>query len=110
GCGLDLFTSIDYPVGFVVRLTGTWLGVLVIVFLMNALWVVGIHGPNIINGFALPVAIVNMQHNINGANIPYAGEFLNAFIHLGGSTAILGMSLCMLFWSRSQQLIIKNFR
>lgn len=106
GVGLDIFKAIEYPFGFVVNLTDTWLGVLVIVFLMNALWVVGIHGPNIINGFALPVAIVNMQHNIDGANIPYAGEFLNAFIHLGGSGATLGMCLFMLLWSRSQQLKI----
>jgi len=104
--GLDIFKMIEYPFGFVVNLTDSWLGVLVIVFLMNALWVVGIHGPNIINGFVLPVAIVNMQHNIDGANIPYAGEFLNAFIHLGGSGATLGLCLFMLLLSQSQQLKI----
>ncbi|GAA0609832.1 PTS cellobiose transporter subunit IIC [Virgibacillus siamensis] len=104
--GTDIFKIVAVPFGFVVNLTGSWLGILVIFFIIHALWIVGIHGANIVSGFILPILLTNMQHNINGANIPYAGEFHNAFAIMGGSGATLGLCIFIAFLAKSKQLKI----
>lgn len=104
--GTDIFKMIEYPFGFVVNLTHSWLGVMVILFIIHALWIVGIHGSSIITGLLTPIWLTNMEANINGANIPFAGEFQNAFAVMGGAGATLGLCIFIAFFARSKQLTI----
>ncbi|MCD8807911.1 PTS cellobiose transporter subunit IIC [Mammaliicoccus sciuri] len=100
----DIFKIIAVPFGFVVNLTSSWVGILVIYFLIHALWIVGIHGANIISAFITPIVLSNMQLNIEGANIPFAGEFQNSFVVMGGSGATLGLCVFIAFLAKSEQL------
>ena len=100
----DIFKIIAVPFGFVVNLTSSWAGILVIYFLIHALWIVGIHGANIIGAFITRIVLSNMQLNIDGANIPFAGEFQNTFVIIGGSGATLGLCLFIALLAKSEQL------
>lgn len=103
--GTDIFKLIALPFGFVVNLTNSWGGILVIYFLIHILWLVGIHGSNIIiQGFLFPILMSNLQSNIEGANIPFAGELNNAFIIVGGAGATLGLVIYLAFVAKSKQL------
>ncbi|MGC3370964.1 PTS cellobiose transporter subunit IIC, partial [Enterococcus faecium] len=57
--GTDIFKMIAIPFGFVTQLTNTWLGVMVIYFLIHALWIVGIHGANFITCFLTAFVLAN---------------------------------------------------
>ena len=92
------------PFSFVSNLTSSWVGILVIEFLISALWIVGIHGANIISAFLTPIVLSNMQLNMQGANIPFAGEFQNMFVIMGGSGATLGLTIFIAFLAKSEQL------
>lgn len=100
----DIYNVIYIPFSFVTNLTNTWAGILVIYFLIHALWIVGIHGATIINAFLTPIVLSNMAANAAGANIPFAGEFQNCYVVLGGSGATLGLTLFMVFLAKSDQL------
>lgn len=102
--GTDIYKVIAIPFGFVANITNSWLGLMVIYFLVQSLWIVGIHGANIIFAFVNPIALVNMQANANGARIPLAGEFSNMFVTLGGSGATLGLVLYISYLAKSEQL------
>ncbi|NPD11779.1 PTS cellobiose transporter subunit IIC [Enterococcus sp. MMGLQ5-2] len=103
--GTDVFKMVAIPFGFVTNMTNTWLGIVVIEFLIHALWVVGIHGANIIGAFITPIILTNMEQNIsNGARIPFAGEFNNSFVIMGGSGATLGLCIFILILAKSEQL------
>lgn len=102
--GTDIFKLVAIPFGFVVYLTDTWIGILIIYFLVHALWIVGIHGATIVFGFLTPILLSNMQANLEGAVYPLAGEFSNAFVYAGGSGATLGLAIFMAFFAKSQQL------
>lgn len=104
GFDTDIFKVVAIPFGFVVDIANTWGGLLVIFFLIHALWIVGIHGANIISSMLIPVVVGNMAANANGANIPFAGEFYNNFVFIGGSGGTLGLTLYIAFLARSQQL------
>lgn len=102
--GTDIYKMISIPFAFVTHLTSTWIGVMVIYFLIHALWIVGIHGANIIGAFLTPIVLANMTANANGANIPFAGEFSNSFVIMGGSGATLGLTFFIAFLAKSEQL------
>lgn len=102
--GTDIFKVIAVPFGFVTNLTNTWIGLLVIYFLMHALWIVGIHGATIVTSFLTPIVLSNMVANQGGANLPFAGEFNNSFVTIGGSGATLGMVIFITFFAKSAQL------
>lgn len=102
--GTDIFKVIAVPFSFVSKLTNSWGGILVIYFLISALWIVGIHGANIVTSFLTPIILSNMQLNMQGANIPFAGEFQNSFVIMGGSGATLGLTIFIAFLAKSQQL------
>ncbi|MGO3733352.1 MAG: PTS cellobiose transporter subunit IIC [Vagococcus sp.] len=102
--GTDIFKMISIPFGFVINLTNTWLGIMVIYFLIHALWIVGIHGATIITSFLTPIVLANMQANANGASIPLAGEFNNSYVTVGGSGATLGLIIFIAFLAKSDQL------
>ncbi|GIO24111.1 PTS cellobiose transporter subunit IIC [Oceanobacillus sp. J11TS1] len=102
--GTDIFKIVAIPFGFVVNITNSWLGILVIYFIVHALWIVGIHGATIVFGFLTPIFLSNLQSNMAGANIPFAGEFNNAFVTVGGSGGTLGLCIFIAFLARSKQL------
>lgn len=102
--GTDIFNVIAIPFGFVSNLTGTWIGIMIIYLLTQALWIVGIHGANIIFAFVNPIAIANMALNAKGAHYIVAGEFSNMFVIAGGSGATLGLVIWCAFRARSEQL------
>ncbi len=104
--GTDIFKFVAIPFSFVVHIANTWIGLVIIFFLISALWIVGIHGANIITSFLVPIVIANMQANAGGANIPFAGEFYNSYVFLGGSGGTLGLTLFIAFFARAQQLRI----
>ncbi|AGT33815.1 PTS cellobiose transporter subunit IIC [Geobacillus genomosp. 3] len=104
--GTDIFKVVAVPFSFVVNIANSWLGLMVIYFLIHALWIVGIHGANIIGAFLTPIVLANMEANINGANIPFAGEFQNSFVIMGGSGSTLGLAIFIAFLAKSQQLRI----
>lgn len=102
--GTDIFKIISVPFKFVVNLTNSWIGIIIIYFLVHALWLVGIHGANIVFGFITAITLTNLQANIDGANIPLAGEFNNSYVTIGGSGATLGLCLYIAFLAKSKQL------
>lgn len=102
--GTDIFKVIYIPFSFVTNLTNTWLGIMVIYFLIHALWIVGIHGANIITSFLTPIVLANMAANAAGANYPLAGEFNNSYVTVGGSGATLGLIIFIAFVAKSDQL------
>ena len=104
--GTDIFKVVSIPFGFVANLTNSWLGMCVILFIIHALWIVGIHGNNIIGAFITPITLINLETNMAGGNIPFAGQFPHSFVIMGGSGATLGLCLYLVFLAKSEQLKI----
>lgn len=104
--GTDLYGIIRIPFSFVTELTDSWLGILVIYFLVHSLWIVGIHGPNVIGAFLGPISLANMAANAEGANYVIAGEFHTAFVYAGGGGATLGLVFLMAYLAKSDRLRI----
>ncbi|NOM41427.1 PTS transporter subunit EIIC, partial [Klebsiella pneumoniae] len=89
--GTDIFKVIAIPFGFVSNLTNSWIGLMIIYLLTQLLWIVGIHGANIVFAFVSPIALANMAENAAGGHFAVAGEFSNMFVIAGGSGATLGL-------------------
>ncbi|HGQ4725908.1 TPA: PTS cellobiose transporter subunit IIC [Streptococcus pneumoniae] len=102
--GTDIFKVIAIPFGFVSNLTNSWIGLMIIYLLTQLLWIVGIHGANIVFAFVSPIALANMAENAAGGHFAVAGEFSNMFVIAGGSGATLGLCLYIAFASKSEQL------
>lgn len=102
--GTDIFEVIQIPFGFVTNLTNSWLGLMVIYFLIHAVWLVGIHGATIVFSIVTPITLSNLAANVAGANIPLAGEFNNAYVTVGGSGATLGLCFYFVYMAKSEQL------
>lgn len=102
--GTDIFQVIAIPFGFVANLTSTWIGLVIIYLLTQALWIVGIHGANIIFAFVNPIALANMTLNASGQRLVVAGEFSNMFVIAGGSGATLGLCIWLATRAKSEQL------
>lgn len=102
--GTDIYKVIAIPFGFVKNITNSIGGIIVIYFLIHALWLVGIHGANIVMGLVNPILLANMAENVNGAHFAFAGEFTNAYVTIGGSGATLGVCIFMALFARSEQL------
>ncbi|MGT2948327.1 PTS cellobiose transporter subunit IIC [Streptococcus devriesei] len=103
--GTDIFQVIAAPFGFVRNLTDTWLGIMIIYLLTQALWSVGIHGANTIFApFVNPIALANMAANAKGAHYIVAGEWSNMFVIAGGSGATLGLCIWLATRAKSEQL------
>ncbi|EGJ26728.1 PTS cellobiose transporter subunit IIC [Streptococcus porcinus] len=102
--GTDIYKVIAIPFGFVKNITNSIGGIIVIYFLIHALWLVGIHGANIVMGLVNPILLANMAENVNGAHFAFAGEFTNAYVTIGGSGATLGVCIFMALFAKSEQL------
>lgn len=102
--GTDIYKVIAIPFAFVSHITNTWLGIVVIYLLVHALWIVGIHGANIVMGLVSPILLANMAQNVDGKFIAYAGEFTNSYVTIGGSGATLLLCFYIAFCAKSDQL------
>ena len=103
--GYDFYEILSVPFGFVTNLVGSLGGVIVIELLIHLLWLVGIHGASIIGAFSDPIALINFAQNVDeGAKNVFAGQFQNAFVIIGGSGATFGLTMCMFFLAKSEQL------
>jgi len=108
--GTNLFDIVAWPFGFARYLTDNVFGLMFIFFLIQALWIVGIHGANVIMPLISPIALANLDYNIeyvmgNGDYFfVWAGEFTNAYVAIGGSGATLGLVLFLVFLAKSKQL------
>ena len=102
--GTDIYKVIAIPFAFVSHITNTWLGIVVIYLLVHALWIVGIHGANIVMGLVNPILLANMAQNVDGKFISYAGEFTNSYVTIGGSGATLLLCFYIAFRAKSDQL------
>lgn len=109
--GTSLYDVIAIPFGFVVNIVGTFPGMLVIYFLIHALWLVGIHGATIVTSPLQAVTLTNLAMNAeimagkaSGTAAVFAGEFNNAFVTIGGSGATLGLTILMVTMAKSDQL------
>ncbi|WP_330945003.1 PTS cellobiose transporter subunit IIC [Streptococcus anginosus] len=101
--GTDIYKVIAIPFAFVSHITNTWLGIVVIYLLVHALWIVGIHGANIVMGLVNPILLANMAQNVDGKFIAYAGEFTNSYVTIGGSGATLLLCFYIAFRAKSDQ-------
>ncbi|AYC73298.1 PTS cellobiose transporter subunit IIC [Lactiplantibacillus plantarum] len=105
--GTDIHALLSVPFGFVKYLTGSWLGMVIILLLIHLLWIVGVHGTAIIkNSFINPILLVALTENINGSHNIFAGDFINMWVFLGGAGGTLGLALLMNFAAKSKQLKI----
>lgn len=102
--GTDIYNVVAIPFGFVKNIANSWIGIVVIYLLVHALWIVGIHGANIVMGLVTPILLANMAENANGAQIAYAGEFTSSYVIMGGSGAMLLACVWLAFAARSSQL------
>ena len=102
--GTDIYKVIAVPFAFVSHITNTWFGIVIIYLLVHALWIVGIHGANIVMGLVNPILLANMAQNVDGKFIAYAGEFTNSYVTIGGSGATLLLCIYIAFRAKSEQL------
>ena len=102
--GTDIYKVIAIPFGFVTNITNSLPGIIIIYLLVHALWIVGIHGANIVMGLVNPNLLTNMSANLDGGSYAFAGEFTNAYVTIGGSGATLGLTLFIAFFAKSEQL------
>lgn len=102
--GTNIFDIIAIPFGFITYIADTLPGLIVIVFLIHALWVVGIHGASIIGSFYTAISLANMAENAAGGHMFLAGDPFNPFVYAGGSGATLGLAFMLCFLARSEQL------
>lgn len=107
---IDLHTVLQKLFFWLLWIINTLPGVLVMVFIINLLWTVGIHGSAIVEGFTLPVLLQFLDANahavLNGEPLPYilTNQFYYSFVWIGGGGATLGLAILMAFVSRSQAL------
>lgn len=79
-----------------------------VLFLTLLLWTMGIHGNNVVGAVASPVYLQFLTGNINAvskgqvATHITADGFLNFGMNIGGTGAVLGLVICMLF-AKSKQ-------
>lgn len=107
--GYDIYKIIEVPFSFVSHIVNSWYGLIIIYFLVGALWCVGIHGANIIMAFVNPIVLANMAVNYEimqaggGNYFAFAGEFNNCYVTIGGSGATLGLVIMMVVMAKSEQ-------
>ncbi|MCM3765967.1 PTS cellobiose transporter subunit IIC [Neobacillus niacini] len=92
------------------KLSGTLVGMLVVVFLVELLWTTGLHGASIVGGVMSPIWLQAAAENAAamqaGKEVPhiFTGQFYEIFVHVGGSGATLALVFAMVLFAKSQQL------
>ena len=82
---------------------------ILLVFFVHILWMVGLHGPNILGGITTPLfessGVKNIDLYAKGITDMdqygvLAGSFLDAFVYLGGSGGTMGLIIAMIIAGR----------
>lgn len=88
---------------------GSFGGIMIAIFVMQVLWVLGIHGSLIVYNIMTPIFLsmdtANLTAYANGDALPniVGGGFMNMFSEIGGAGCTIGLNLLMLFLARSQR-------
>jgi cellobiose PTS system EIIC component len=91
-------------------LSGTVIGTLVVVFLIELLWTTGLHGATIVGGVMSPIWLSAAAENAAamqaGQPVPniFTGQFLEIFVHVGGSGGTLALVVAMMLFAKSKQM------
>lgn len=99
---IDLNETFRFLFSPLVKGVGTLPGFLIFAFLVNALWVTGIHGDSVISGITTPIFVGMLAENLkafqNSTSIPNITPdgFWILFGCIGGSGATLGLVILML--------------
>lgn len=92
------------------NLTGTWIGLMVIIMLMQLFWITGLHGSVIVLGIIGPVlGILGDQNRLAyeaGKEIPHllGGPFFDLYVNIGGSGGTFALAFLLAFVAKSKQL------
>ncbi|MBU5210828.1 PTS cellobiose transporter subunit IIC [Heyndrickxia oleronia] len=92
------------------HLGGSLGGTLVIVFCISLLWMIGLHGDNIVGAVMSSIWLALMDENRmafqDGMPLPHVitQQFFDNFLNLGGTGATLAIVLLMLIVAKSKQM------
>jgi PTS system cellobiose-specific IIC component len=101
-----IFDNLQTPL---LSLGSSYPATLLILLIEASLWVLGIHGSNIVLAVMQPIWIAlateNAQAFAAGKALPHIVnyQFYNNFIKLGGSSATIGLAIACLFLAKSTQ-------
>lgn len=101
-----IFQNLQGPL---VRFGTTLPATLFVIFFKGFLWVLGIHGANIVGGIMNPIWLSNTADNASAmakGTIPphiVTSQFDGNFVQLGGSGATIGLLILILFFAKSTQ-------
>jgi PTS system cellobiose-specific IIC component len=106
--GKDIFDFMGSLFTPLVKASDSLLSGVIIVFLNQFFWLLGLHGPSIIGSVFEPLSLnllaLNQAALQAGEPIPHimTKAFLDTFVHLGGSGATLGLLIAVLATSKSK--------
>lgn len=89
---------------------GSIWGALVAEFFVSFLWLFGIHGANVVGGIMAPIWLGQMAQNADAVKAHKAipnivnQQFVDNFVHAGGSGETISLALMMLFLAKSANL------
>ncbi|MGR3741303.1 PTS cellobiose transporter subunit IIC [Companilactobacillus sp. DQM5] len=91
------------------QLSNTLPGILIAELFVTGLWFFGIHGANVVSGVMMPIWLAAMNQNhaafAAGKELPniVTQQFVDNFVHMGGSGATIGLVVMMAFFSKSEE-------
>lgn len=91
-------------------LTSSWIGVMIIIMLVQLFWIAGLHGCIIVLGMIGPVMTVLGDQNRlayeQGREIPniLGGPFWDLFVNIGGGGGTFALAFLLAFAAKSTQL------
>ncbi|MDR2509401.1 MAG: PTS transporter subunit EIIC [Spirochaetaceae bacterium] len=114
--GLDAFAAVAKLFESVVSAADSLVSGLLIVFLNQAFWILGLHGPSLVGSVLEPVSLNLMTENmaaftaLGGDLSRYSVKdfhimtkpFLDTFVYIGGSGTTLGLLIAVFFVGRSK--------
>ena len=96
-------TVLGTPLGL---LGNNIIGVVILVMCCSGLWVVGLHGGNIVNKIMEPIWLTNLGENAEafkaGENLQhiFTTPFVDNFVYIGGAGATIGLVLALAWMAR----------
>ena len=108
--GIDLWEIIRRFVSAPLNSVADTLGTVILVyFLINLLWVFGLHGANIVGSVTTPIFTPMLLENTNafeagktGADLPNIAHGMAPFAVIGGSGSTLGLIIAVLIFGKVQ--------
>lgn len=91
------------------QLSNTLPGILIAELFVTGSWFFGIHGANVVSGVMMPIWLTAMNQNhaamAAGKELPniVTQQFVDNFVHMGGSGATIGLVVMMAFFAKSEE-------